>query len=144
MGGRMTDICARCRFWEFLHQPRHEYSHGQCHRRAAVAIPEAISDVCKFLGRIACATEETANVEHEEVMVDYRYESVDKFHINEWPITSAWAWCGEFEPRTGVVDTSKEGAAWKAQMAAAEAWEAEVGLDGSGAFSDSKWPDDKK
>jgi len=140
----MTDICARCRFWEFSHKPKDDYSLGECRRRAPVPSAHVLHGNAEFLGMIAWASEAAANIKHKP---DVDYQSEDSYRVYQWPITSACEWCGEFEPATAPQVVTKEPKekrpTWQ-RFAAADVWESELGLDGSGAYADSKWPDDKK
>lgn len=94
-----TEICAVCRYWNFLHAVEHDYSKGECRRRAPSPSLHVLSMIARFCGETAIATSITANLELDESpWIDRLAECVGQADA-KWPVTMSFEWCGEFERR---------------------------------------------
>jgi len=95
--------CDRCYFWEPDGYAPWKDAHpdewkGGCHRKAPCVYQGLVSDVARLIGAIAWATEETANIEHDDD-VDYRCEARSQHELGDWPRTDAAEWCGDFKAK---------------------------------------------
>jgi hypothetical protein len=94
--------CECCWFWEIDRHLRDkrdmgEDNEGACHRHAPRIVHHHSAEA---LGLIAWSIEELANVEHCKDF-DYGFESVEGAY-SDWPRTSAYDWCGDFQERADV------------------------------------------
>jgi hypothetical protein len=100
--GGAEQCCRRCQFWQrhsVISEDEDGDSRGECRRHAPSPIQSVASIIGRAVGAIAWACEEAANVNHsnnEIGGVDYEFASVDQYHVNEWPFTQDYDWCGDF------------------------------------------------
>jgi hypothetical protein len=69
---------------------------GFCKKHAPTPTSQLLHEIAQFAGEAAWALDEMAKIQTEDCK-DYRVETKEIFYINEWPMTDANAWCGEFK-----------------------------------------------
>lgn len=134
----MKDICARCRFWEFISRPEFDYAKGECRRHAPAPIPRIISMIAEFASDAGWASMTAAHVEIDEAPYQER-GGTGVYEIHEWPITSASDWCGDFDQRQELAEVNARHPLVHARFAAANEFERVTGLDNSGPWVGKKF-----
>ena len=130
-----VEICARCRFWQFDHRPKHNFAVGECRRHAPIPMSYVMTMIASFTGETGWAVNTMANVEmdpKEEETLDRGAEGTEQFEVHQWPIVQANDWCGDFDKRTTKVQLDIGRPDRNNRMNAAEKWEKDVGLNDTG------------
>ena len=74
---------------------------AECRRHAPYPMERHIGHMTSLLGLIAWSVEKTANVKHESDNI-YSADTIAENEVNEWPMTNANDWCGDFLKRDNL------------------------------------------
>lgn len=107
-GGSGT-ICQRCCYWECTKYDTAQLAKdnseqggawsdifGFCKRHAPIPVQAITHHMGQLLGEIALMLHGAHNYELTKNR-DYHLEGRDTFEVNEWPMTNANDWCGDFK-----------------------------------------------
>jgi hypothetical protein len=129
----MTEFCGLCRYWEFDHRPFGRNALGECHRHAPVPGQQVMSLIAQLLGHVAFNTAAAANLDSKDAEeLFHETELHSSFQVHEWPITESSEWCGDFALRAGPAPLDSSRPLSTERAAAADQWEASVGLNDTG------------
>ena len=89
--------CDRGLFWE---KRKFDEDRGECRRNAPVPTTAMIHRMADLLGEAAWALNSIGEIDSENEVGHYMFESTTDFYVDEWPMTRNDHWCGEFKDNT--------------------------------------------